>query len=62
MAVAVKVRHPGVGEVIARDFDLMLLVAKTASWLPGLRRLRLEDSLRQFAAPLCEQVVAVLYL
>ena len=54
--MAVKVRHPGVGEVIARDFDLMLLVARAASWLPGMGRLRLEDTLQQFAAPLCEQV------
>ena len=54
-AVAVKVRHPGVGEVIVRDFALMLLVARLASCLPGIHRLRLEDSLRQFAAPLCEQ-------
>ncbi len=51
-----KVRHPGVGQAIARDFALMMFVARGVSWLPGMRRLRLEDSLKQFAAPLTEQV------
>ena len=54
--VAVKVRHPGVGHAIARDFALMMFVARAVSLLPGMRRLRLEDSLKQFAAPLTEQV------
>ena len=54
--MAVKVRHPGVGQAIARDFSLMMFVARAVSWLPGMRRLRLEDSLKQFAAPLTEQV------
>ena len=54
--VAVKVRHPGVGHAIARDFALMMFVARGVSWLPGMQRLRLEDSLKQFAAPLTEQV------
>jgi hypothetical protein len=53
--VAVKVRHPGVGHAISRDFALMMFVARGVSWLPGMRRLRLEDSLKQFAAPLTEQ-------
>lgn len=56
--VAVKVRHPGVGETIARDFALMLRAARAAAWLPSLAALRLEDSLEQFAAPLREQVNA----
>ena len=58
--MAVKVRHPGVGQAIARDFSLMMFVARAVSWLPGMRRLRLEDSLKQFAAPLTEQVCVAL--
>ena len=55
-SVAVKVRHPGVGTLIQRDFALMLWGARLAGMLPGVRHLRLEDSLKQFAAPLREQV------
>ncbi|KAK9836261.1 hypothetical protein WJX81_000321 [Elliptochloris bilobata] len=54
--VAVKVRHPGVGQAIQRDFALMLRVARLLSLLPATAHLRLEDSLSQFAAPLREQV------
>ncbi|CAL8470433.1 g9975 [Coccomyxa elongata] len=54
--VAVKVRHPGVGEAIQRDFALMMRVARLTSALPFLAHLRLEDTLAQFAAPLREQV------
>jgi aarF domain-containing kinase len=54
--VAVKVRHPGVSEVIERDFGLMMIVAKVLGVLPALNSLRLEESLEQFAAPLREQV------
>lgn len=54
--VAVKVRHPGVGQAIQRDFALMLRVARLLSLLPATRHLRLEESLAQFAAPLREQV------
>lgn len=58
--VAVKVRHPGVGEAIQRDFALMMRVARLTSMLPVLSHLRLEDTLAQFAAPLREQVCASL--
>lgn len=51
-----KVRHPGVGEAIQRDFALMMRVARLTSALPFLAHLRLEDTLAQFAAPLREQV------
>lgn len=51
-----KVRHPGVGEAIQRDFALMMRVARLASLLPITAHLRLEDTLAQFAAPLREQV------
>jgi ABC1 atypical kinase-like domain len=54
--VAVKVRHPGVGTLITRDFGLMMWGAQLASLLPGTAHLRLEESLKQFAAPLREQV------
>ncbi|KAK2080354.1 hypothetical protein QBZ16_000207 [Prototheca wickerhamii] len=54
--VAVKVRHPGVSEVIERDFALMSVAARLLGALPPLRHLRLEESLKQFAAPLREQV------
>eukprot|EP00889_Picochlorum_renovo_P000886 jgi/Picre1/27916/NNA_000878.t1 len=54
--VAVKVRHPGVTESIQRDFALMTSVARLLSNLPALKNLRLEESLKQFAAPLREQV------
>lgn len=54
--VAVKVRHPGVTESIHRDFALMTAVVRILCHLPALRDLRLEESLKQFAAPLQEQV------
>ena len=50
-----QVRHPGVGRAISRDFALMVGVARVAELLPSMRRLRLQDSLKQFAAPLREQ-------
>lgn len=57
--VAVKVRHPGVSEAIERDFALMMWVAALAGRLPALQGLRLEESLKQFAAPLREQVRSI---
>ena len=54
--VAVKVRHPGVTESIQRDFALMTAVVRMLSKFPALENLRLEESLKQFAAPLREQV------
>jgi predicted unusual protein kinase regulating ubiquinone biosynthesis (AarF/ABC1/UbiB family) len=57
LIVAVKVRHPGVGEAIARDFAAMAAVARWVSaWVPGAAALRLEETLEQFSAPLREQV------
>ena len=56
VVVAVKVRHPGVTQSIQRDFALMSAVARALNHLPALHSLRLEDSLKQFAAPLREQV------
>ncbi|KXZ42332.1 hypothetical protein GPECTOR_160g114 [Gonium pectorale] len=54
--VAVKVRHPGVSELMHRDFVLMQRGAALASRLPGLAALRLEESIRQFGGPLQEQL------
>lgn len=54
--VAVKVRHPGVVRSIQRDFALMLQAAKLATVIPAVRKLRPEETLAQFAAPLQEQV------
>lgn len=53
--LAGQVRHPGVGRAISRDFALMVGVARVVELLPAMRRLRLQDSLKQFAAPLREQ-------
>lgn len=53
----VQVRHPGVSDAIERDFQTMVWVAHVASQLfPSIRSLRLEETLKQFAAPLHEQV------
>lgn len=50
-------RHPGVSDAIERDFQTMVWVAHVATQLlPSIRSLRLEDTLKQFAAPLHEQV------
>ncbi|TVU38435.1 hypothetical protein EJB05_11806 [Eragrostis curvula] len=54
--VAVKVRHPGVGESIKKDFVLINLVAKASNVIPGLSWLRLDESVRQFAVFMMSQV------
>eukprot|EP00879_Flechtneria_rotunda_P008359 GHRR01008756.1.p1 GENE.GHRR01008756.1~~GHRR01008756.1.p1 ORF type:complete len:681 (+),score=254.61 GHRR01008756.1:243-2285(+) len=55
--VAIKVRHPGVSEAIERDFATMVWLAHVAVQLaPAARSLRLDETLKQFAAPLHEQV------
>ncbi len=59
--VAIKVRHPGVGEAIERDFATMVWLAKLLTLVPAARDLRLEDTLKQFAAPLHEQVGELLH-
>eukprot|EP00798_Chlamydomonas_sp_ICE-L_P002143 gene2143-18192_t len=55
--VAVKVRHPGVAETISSDFEAMLWVAHLFSGVQSIAHLRLEDTLKQFAAPLKEQAM-----
>ncbi|XP_059662584.1 uncharacterized protein LOC132308507 [Cornus florida] len=54
--VAVKVRHPGVGEAIRRDFILINLVAKVSKFIPALKWLRLDESIQQFAVFMMSQV------
>ncbi|GAX81695.1 hypothetical protein CEUSTIGMA_g9123.t1 [Chlamydomonas eustigma] len=54
--VAVKVRHPGTADTIIHDFETMLWVASIVSNAPALSKLRLEDTLNQFASPLKEQI------
>lgn len=54
--VAVKVRHPGVESLMAQDFVLMDRAARLAGQLPGLKSLRLDESVRQFGGPLQEQL------
>ena len=55
--VAVKVRHPGVQELMTRDFKLMMRACVLSSKFSHLfSGLRLEESMRQFGAPLHEQL------
>ncbi|KAL9258798.1 ABC1 family protein YPL109C, mitochondrial-like protein [Drosera capensis] len=54
--VAVKVRHPGVGETIRRDFAIINFVARISNLVPTLRWLRLDESVQQFAVFMMSQV------
>ncbi|XP_055827155.1 uncharacterized protein LOC129895459 [Solanum dulcamara] len=56
MKVAVKVRHPGVGESIRRDFEIINIVAKLSGFIPSLKWLRLNESVQQFAVFMMSQV------
>lgn len=56
MLVAVKVRHPRVGESIKRDFSIINVVAKISNFIPGLSWLRLDESVQQFAVFMMSQV------
>ncbi|KAK7246603.1 hypothetical protein RIF29_41472 [Crotalaria pallida] len=56
LVVAVKVRHPGVGESIRRDFAIINLVAKISNFIPALNWLRLDESVQQFAVFMMYQV------
>ncbi|KAE8734227.1 AarF domain-containing kinase [Hibiscus syriacus] len=56
MLVAVKVRHPGVGESIRRDFIIINSVAKLSKFIPTLNWLRLDESVQQFAVFMMSQV------
>ncbi|KAH6773761.1 Protein kinase superfamily protein [Perilla frutescens var. frutescens] len=54
--VAVKVRHPGVGESIKRDFEIINIAAKISGFIPALNWLRLDESVQQFAVFMMSQV------
>ncbi|GFZ06263.1 protein kinase superfamily protein [Actinidia rufa] len=56
LVVAVKVRHPGVGESIRRDFEIINIVAKCSKFIPTLSWLRLDESVQQFAVFMMSQV------
>ncbi|KAA8519898.1 hypothetical protein F0562_014192 [Nyssa sinensis] len=56
IVVAVKVRHPGVGESIRRDFEIINTVAKISKFIPTLKWLRLDESVQQFAVFMMSQV------
>ncbi|KAJ8480389.1 hypothetical protein OPV22_024116 [Ensete ventricosum] len=56
LVVAVKVRHPGVGESIRRDFTIINLAAKISNFIPTVRWLRLDESVQQFAVFMMSQV------
>ncbi|KAL6347799.1 hypothetical protein AAG906_026328 [Vitis piasezkii] len=56
VVVAIKVRHPGVGESIRMDFFIINLVAKISSFIPTLRWLRLDENVQQFAVFMMSQV------
>ncbi|XP_044496784.1 probable serine/threonine-protein kinase abkC [Mangifera indica] len=56
IVVAVKVRHPGVGESIRRDFVIINLAAKISTFIPALKWLRLDESVQQFAVFMMSQV------
>jgi len=54
--VAVKVRHPGVSAQMEQDFALMQRLAQFANRIEALRFLRLDESVRQFGAPMRAQL------
>lgn len=56
LVVAVKVRHPGVGDSIRRDFAIINTVAKISNFIPALKWLRLDESVQQFAVFMMSQV------
>ncbi|XP_050368251.1 uncharacterized protein LOC126786462 [Argentina anserina] len=56
VVVAVKVRHPGVGESIRRDFVIINLVAKMSKFVPALKWWRLDESVQQFSVFMMSQV------
>ena len=53
--LAVKVRHPKVAQLIDMDFRLMSLAARVFDYVPGLRWLRIRDSVEQFSSTMAAQ-------
>uniref|UniRef100_A0A804Q6W9 ABC1 atypical kinase-like domain-containing protein n=1 Tax=Zea mays TaxID=4577 RepID=A0A804Q6W9_MAIZE len=56
VTVAVKVRHPGVGDSIKRDFNIINAIAKITRYIPTLNWLRLDESVQQFAVFMMSEV------
>ncbi|KAM7250761.1 hypothetical protein ACFE04_022644 [Oxalis oulophora] len=56
VVVAVKVRHPGVGDAIRRDFGIISFVGKISKFIPTLKWLRLDESIQQFSVFMMSQV------
>ena len=60
-----QVRHPGVTVLMQRDFTLMQRAARLSMMLPFLSDLHLDESIRQFGAPLkvapCHQLASELF-
>jgi aarF domain-containing kinase len=56
MLVAVKVRHPGVVDMIRQDFVIINWIARLCTLAPGLKWLRLNESVQQFAVFMQTQV------
>ncbi|KMT13173.1 hypothetical protein BVRB_4g085790 [Beta vulgaris subsp. vulgaris] len=54
--VAVKVRHPGVSESIRRDFVIINAAARISNFIPALKWLRLDESVKQFSVFMMSQV------
>ena len=53
--LAIKVRHPNVARLMDLDFRLMSLAARLFDVLPGLRWLRIRDSVEQFSTTMAAQ-------
>ncbi|KAL0050818.1 hypothetical protein WJX82_007739 [Trebouxia sp. C0006] len=53
--VAVKVRHPGVADIIRRDFQVLKPVAAATSKVPALKGLSLKESVSQFSSTMTAQ-------
>ena len=51
-----KVRQPGVGEAIRRDFAIINCVEKISRFIPALNWLKLDESIQQFAVFMMSQV------
>jgi aarF domain-containing kinase len=53
--LAVKIRHPKVARLIDMDFRLMTTAARLFDYLPGLRWLRVSESVEQFSSTMAAQ-------
>lgn len=53
--LAIKIRHPKVAQLIDMDFQLMSIAARMFDVLPGLRWLRIRDSVDQFSSTMAAQ-------